>query len=106
MSEAAEEFRLLAGEEYSSAGLDARHWVRVYKELVEFCEQQGLTWACQDSSPRSFVVSIASKSTVSYARVRPSSSSMSGTPEQSAGRWQATGGMARSKPGRQKPGGK
>jgi hypothetical protein len=33
------EFRLLPGEEHSSApNEDARHWVGVYLELVEFCE--------------------------------------------------------------------
>ena len=33
-----EEFGLLPGEEYGLAPEDARHWVRVYQELIEFCE--------------------------------------------------------------------
>jgi hypothetical protein len=34
----AHEFRLLPGEALSSPSLDAQHWVRVYAELVDFCE--------------------------------------------------------------------
>jgi hypothetical protein len=34
----ADEFGLLPGEEHSLAMEEARHWVRVYQELIEFCE--------------------------------------------------------------------
>ncbi|MBJ7601255.1 MAG: hypothetical protein DLM67_23030 [Candidatus Nephthysia bennettiae] len=34
----ADEFGLLPGEEHGLALEDARHWVRVYQELIEFCE--------------------------------------------------------------------
>ena len=33
-----EEFRSLPGEELGIAPDDAGHWVRVYQELIEFCE--------------------------------------------------------------------
>lgn len=38
MHSGAEEFGLLPGEEDGQASDDARHWVRVYQELIEFCE--------------------------------------------------------------------
>jgi hypothetical protein len=38
MQSEAEEFRLLPGEEHGLAPDDAKHWVRVYHELIEFCE--------------------------------------------------------------------
>jgi hypothetical protein len=38
MQSGAEEFGLLPGEEYGLPRDDARHWVRVYQELIEFCE--------------------------------------------------------------------
>jgi hypothetical protein len=34
----ADEFGLLPGEEHGLAMEEARHWVRVYQELIEFCE--------------------------------------------------------------------
>jgi hypothetical protein len=38
MQPEAEEVRSLPGEELGIAPADARHWVRVYQELIEFCE--------------------------------------------------------------------
>jgi hypothetical protein len=38
MQPEAEEFRNLPGEERGIGPDDARHWVRVYQELIEFCE--------------------------------------------------------------------
>jgi hypothetical protein len=38
MQPEAEEVRSLPGEELGIAPDDARHWVRVYEELIEFCE--------------------------------------------------------------------
>jgi hypothetical protein len=38
MQTEAEEFGLLPGEERGLVPDDARHWVRVYRELIEFCE--------------------------------------------------------------------
>jgi hypothetical protein len=35
---AAEEFDLLPGEELAVPEADAQHWVKVYRELIEFCE--------------------------------------------------------------------
>jgi hypothetical protein len=38
MQPEAEEVRSLPGEELGIAPDDARHWVRAYQELIEFCE--------------------------------------------------------------------